>query len=56
MAPLWLRNGLTSVTAIVEWCIDLLVENEYMQICLALGLVPIGFWIFGKARESVGGE
>lgn len=56
MAPTWLTNGLNSVTELVEWCIDLLVGNEYMQICLVLGLVPIGFWIFGKARESVGGE
>lgn len=54
--PLWLENGLENASGIVEWCIDLLINNEYLQICLALGLIPIGFWIFGKAKESVTGE
>lgn len=54
--PLWLEHGLECAAGVVEWCIDLLITNEYLQICLALGLIPIGFWIFGKARESVQGE
>lgn len=54
--PQWLANGLDAAEDLIEWCINLIIDNEYLQICLALGLIPIGFWIFGKARESVGGE
>lgn len=54
--PTWLANGLDTATDLIDWCINLLVDNEYLQICLTLGLIPIGFWIFGKARESVTGD
>lgn len=53
--PIWLQNGLDAAEGLIKWCIDLIIDNEYLQICLALGLIPIGFWIFGKARDSVGG-
>lgn len=54
--PIWLENGLEGASGLIEWCINLYVDNDYLQICLALGLIPIGFWIFGKARESVQGD
>ena len=49
----WLAEGLERVSQIIAWCWNLLIENEYLQICICLGLVPIGFYIFGKAKESV---
>ena len=53
--PTWLANGLDAAEDLITWCINVIIDNEYLQICLSLGLIPIGFYIFGKARESVGG-
>lgn len=52
----WFDSGLEKVLTLVTECVNFISGNEVLQIILVGSLLPIGFYIFGKAKDSVSNE
>ena len=45
--------ALTTVWSVVDGCVDFITGNAVLMVIFVAGLVPIGFRIFRKAKNSV---
>ena len=46
-------TALTTVWSVVNGCVEFITGNAVLMVIFVAGLVPIGFKIFRKAKNSV---
>lgn len=50
----WLEDAIDNAEVIINWCWDFIITNSFLQMLLVISIIPVGFYIFSRARSAAG--
>lgn len=50
----WLEDALDDAEVVINWCWNFIISNAFLQMLLVISIIPMGFYIFHRARVATG--